>query len=129
VAIDPRLAEMFPEPVEVYVEELAASQEPPAVAIGGCLVHHHEAGPLLCRLLTRAIDDGVGTDSQAVQLFRALHILGGARDTATFMPLLRFLQGPQDDVDYLLGDAATETLPKIAAGDFEIGRASCRERV
>jgi hypothetical protein len=119
VAVDPSLVAMFPEPIEAYVEALAASQELPAVAIGGCLMRHHEAGPLLRRLVTRATDDGVATDSQAAQLFRALHILGGARDTAAFLPLLRFLQGPQDDVDYFLGDASTETLPKIAAGVFD----------
>jgi uncharacterized protein DUF1186/SEC-C motif-containing protein len=119
VAIDPNLAAMFPDPIEVYVEELAMSEELPTVAIGACLVRQHEAGALLRRLVTRASDDGIATDSQAAQLFRALHILGGARDAAAFPLLLRFLQGPQGEVDYLLGDASTETLPKIAAGVFD----------
>jgi hypothetical protein len=119
VAADPNLVAMFPGPIEVYVEELAASHDLPAVAIGACLVRQHEAGPLLRQLVTRASDDGIATDSQAAQLFRALHILGGARDAAAFLPLLRFLRGQQDEVDYLLGDASTETLPKIAAGVFD----------
>lgn len=119
MTVDPNLVAMFPEPIEVYVDDLATLQELPAVAIGACLVRQHEAAPLLRRLLTRATDDGIATDSQAAQLFRALHILGGARDWATFLPLLRLLQGPQDDVDYLLGDASTETLQKITAGVFD----------
>lgn len=116
---DPNLVAMFPEPIEVYVDELATLQDLPTVAIGACLVRHYEAAPLLRRLMTRATDDGIATDSKATQLFRALHILGGARDAATFLPLLRLLQGPQDDIDYLLGDASTETLPKITAGVFD----------
>lgn len=119
MAVDPNLVAMFPEPIEVYVDELATSQELPAVAIGACLVRQSEAAPLLRRLMTRGADSGIATDSQATQLFRALHILGGARDSATFLPLLRLLQGPQDDVDYLLGDASTETLAKITAGVFD----------
>ena len=119
MTIDPNLVAMFPEPIEVYVDELATSQELPAVAIGACLVRKQEAGSLLRQLMTRATDEGIATDSQAAQLFRALHILGGARDSASFLPLLRLLQGPQDDIDYLLGDAATETLPKIIAGVFD----------
>ena len=119
MTVDPNLIEMFPEPIEVYVDELATSRELPAVAIGACLVRQNEAAPLLRQLMTRAADGGIATDSQATQLFRALHILGGARDAAAFLPLLRLLQGPQDDIDYLLGDASTETLPRIAIGVFD----------
>jgi len=119
VAAAPNRVAMFPDPIEAYVEELATLEELPTVAITACLVRQDEASPLLRQLVARATNDGIATDSQAAQLFRALHMLGGARDAATFLPLLRLLQGPQDDVDYLLGDASTETLPKIAAGVFD----------
>lgn len=120
MATDPNLAAMFPEPIEVYVDGLSTLEEQlPTVAIGACLVRQEEAAPLLRQLMTRATNDGIATDSQATQLFRALHILGGARDSATFLPLLQLLQGPQDEVDWFLGDASIETLPHIAAGVFD----------
>jgi hypothetical protein len=113
------LAAAFPEPIAAYVQELATSEDVPVVAIGACLVRFQEAGPLLRQVLARATDDGIENESQAAQLFRTLHILGGARDSLSFSPLLRFLQGPADKVDWLLGDASTETLPRIIAGVFD----------
>lgn len=112
-------AAMFPGPIEAYVDELATLGELPTVAIGVCLVRHQEAFPLLRQLVTRAADAPIATENQAAQVFRALHILGGGRDSAAFMPVLRLLQRPSDDVDWLLGDASTETLQKIAAGMFD----------
>lgn len=119
MTVDPKLAEMFPESIEFYVNELATSKALPPVAVAACLARPQEAAPLLRRLLLRATDNGIPGDSRAEQLFRALHILGGMRDAQSFLPLLRFLQGPRDDLDRFLGDASTETLSKIVAGVFD----------
>jgi|RhiMetdeSRZDD1v2_1073273.scaffolds.fasta_scaffold26728_7 hypothetical protein len=52
-------------------------------------------------------------------LFRGIHILGAARLTAAYRPLIALLRRPQDEVRCLLGDAVTATLPKILAGVFD----------
>jgi Protein of unknown function (DUF1186)/SEC-C motif len=52
-------------------------------------------------------------------LFRGAHVLGAARMTAGYRPLIALLAGPQHRVEYLLGDAITATLPKILAGMFD----------
>lgn len=113
------LAEMFPEPIAVYVDELRNSDDVPVVAIGACLARYQDAGPLLRQVLTRAAREAISADSEANQLFRTLHIVGGARDSLAFPTLLRFLQGEAERVEWLLGDAATETLPNIVIGVFD----------
>lgn len=119
MTVPPDLAAMFPGPIEGYVDELATLEELPKAAIGVCLVRHQEAVPLLRELVTRATAARVTTENEATQLFRALHILGGARDSASFLPMLRLLQRPPDEVDWLLGDASIETLQKITIGTFD----------
>jgi hypothetical protein len=52
-------------------------------------------------------------------LFRGAHILAGVRLTRGYRPFIAWLRGPQDRVEYLLGDAITETLAKILAGMFD----------
>jgi uncharacterized protein len=52
-------------------------------------------------------------------LFRGIHILGGRRLCAAYRPLVAFLRGPQDRVEYLLGDAVTENLSRILPGLFD----------
>jgi hypothetical protein len=54
-----------------------------------------------------------------MQHFRGLHIMGGARSSEAFPALMRLLRRPIDEIDYLLGDAVTESLAKIAAGMFD----------
>lgn len=52
-------------------------------------------------------------------LFRGIHILGGRRLTSAYRPLVTLLRGPQDRVEWLLGDAITENLSCILAGMFD----------
>jgi hypothetical protein len=44
--------------------------------------------------------------------------MGGLRDIQAFEPLVRLLGRPPDDVEWLLGDAVSETLPRILIGTF-----------
>ncbi|WP_421995216.1 DUF1186 domain-containing protein [Reyranella sp.] len=119
MTIDPPFADIFPEPMTAYIEELATAEELPVVAIGACLVRHEEAAPHLRRALAHAADGKVANEGEALQFFRALHILAGQRDSRSFPLLIRLLQAPEEEVEWLLGDAITETLPKIAASLFD----------
>lgn len=106
-------------PIEQYVEEVATSTALPAYAIGICLIRIDEAGPMLRTALARAILDEPLTKSDELLVFRGLHILGGARDTRSFKPLMLLLRRPPEVVEYLLGDAITESLSKIVVGVFD----------
>jgi hypothetical protein len=86
------------------------------VAVATLYAEHIEAD--LLAVLERARSQEL-EPAQARLLFRGLHILGGRQITAAYRPLIAFLRGPREWVDDLLGDATTETLPKILAGVFD----------
>ena len=51
-------------------------------------------------------------------LVRGIHILGAARCSTIYRPLIDFLRGPEDIIEDL-GDATTETVSQILAGVFD----------
>lgn len=106
-------------PIGLYLDELAESYGIPVVALTVCIIRIDEAGPKLREMLVRAALGQDLDDRDATLLFRGLHILGGARDTAAFKPLLIFLRRPVHELDALLADAITESLARIVAGVFD----------
>jgi hypothetical protein len=106
-------------PIEDYLHELATSRQLPDGAVAMCTLRLPESGPALRAVLARAADGEALTEDEATLLFRGLFILGGRRDPQAFEPLLRLLRRPPDAVEWLLGDAITETLARIAAGVFD----------
>ena len=105
-------------PIEPYIEELATSRELPSFAIALCTLRYPDSGPFLRAALERAADGALIDREDERLFFRALFIIGGRRDPLGFEPLLRLLRRPQDEVEYLLGDANPGHLPRIAAGMF-----------
>jgi hypothetical protein len=109
----------FADPIETHLHALATEEDLPGLAIGICAMRAREAAPALLAVLDRAADGEALDEDAATLLFRGLHILGGMRDQRAFPPLLRLLARSPEEVEYLLGDAVTQTLPKIAAGTFD----------
>src|SRR3546814_3231345 len=105
--------------IEDHLHLVATERRLPGVSLGICTIRIDESGPLLCAALDRAAEAGIRTEDEAILVFRGLHILGGARFPGAFQPLLRLLRRPMEEVDDLLGDSVTETLPRIAAGVFD----------
>src|SRR5258708_16262094 len=105
-------------PIEDYLHELATSRQLPHGAVAMCTLRLPESGPALRVVLARAAEGEALTEDEATLLFRGLFILGGRGDPQAFEPLLRLLRRPPDEVEWLLGDAITETLARIAAGIF-----------
>jgi hypothetical protein len=106
-------------PIEIHIAALAHEAKLPALAVAACTLRIEEAEPALLGVLERAaVREPLSEDDQSL-LFRGLHILGGARRPAAFAPLLDLLRRPDDDLDPLLGDAITMTLPRIVAGVFD----------
>jgi hypothetical protein len=106
-------------PIGPYVAELATARELPALAIGLCTLRYPESGPLLRPLLARAADGEITSEHDARQIFRGLFIIGGRRDPLAFEPLLRLLRRPNEELEWLLGDAITEDLARIVTGVFD----------
>src|SRR6266851_9366143 len=108
-----------PPPIEDYLRELATARQLPDVAVAMCTLRLPESGPALRAVLARAAEGEALTDDEATLLFRGLYILGARRDPQAFEPLLRLLRRPPDEVEWLLGDAITEALARMAAGIFD----------
>lgn len=104
-------------PIEGWLEALAVERELPIYALGQCAMRIEESAPYLLALLDKAAAGEALSEEHERLLFRGVHILGGARRSEAFAPLLRLLRRPE--AEELLGDALTETLPRIAAGAFD----------
>jgi hypothetical protein len=98
---------------------LATSRDTPDFLLLASMDHLPEMAPALLALLERAADGDALSDDEATLMFRGLHMLGTARDTRAFQPLLRLLRREAADVEHLLGDAPAESLPGILAGVFD----------
>jgi len=106
-------------PIEDHLRLVATQRQLPDFAIGICTIRIEESGPYLRAILSRAADGEALSDDEAMPVLRGLHILGGARDSQAFQPLLRLLRRPNGEIESLLGDAITESLAKITAGVFD----------
>jgi len=106
-------------PIEESLDAVATERKLPVLALGQCTIRIEESSPALLALLERAADGETLAEDENMLLFRGLYILGGARVSHAYPPLLRLLRRPWNELDYLLGDAITESLASIAAGVFD----------
>ena len=106
-------------PIEESLDAVATERKLPVLALGQCTIRIEESSPALLALLERAADGETLAEDENMLLFRGLYILGGARVSQAYPPLLRLLRRPWNELDYLLGDAITESLASIAAGVFD----------
>ena len=107
------------EPIEEHLHALATEYLLPDRAIALCVARIEECSPALRAILAKAADGEALSDDDKMLVFRGLFILGGARDTQAFQPLLRLLRRPSDEIEDLLGDAITDGLAQIVAGVFD----------
>lgn len=107
-------------PIEDVVASLGFEDfETADIGMAACLFRIDEAAPLL---RARLADRPPGTsydETGSWIILRGLHVLAAARDTETFSPLLRLLEEPADELEWMLGDCITETLGKVVASVFD----------
>lgn len=106
-------------PIDSVIDVIASRRDTPEAAMQACVARIDEALPALLDVLNRAATHGLRRERDRVLLFRAVHILGAARAAAACQPLLRVLRRPVEEVDDMLGDTLTETLPRIVASVFD----------
>ncbi len=58
-------------------------------------------------------------DDEVIALIPIFHMLGEWRDRRAYRPLVHLLRQPTQTLDYLLGDAVTETSFRVMAGTFD----------
>ena len=101
------------------VDQLATERVLPQAAVARCTTFYPSSGPLLRAALERAANGELVDEDDERLFFRALFIIAARRDPLGFEPLLRFLRRPQDEIDWLLGDAVVGNLPAIAIGTYD----------
>lgn len=106
-------------PIEQHVRALGVEPALPERAVIACTILYPEAGAALRAVLERAANGEPLSEEDERQLFRGLHIMGGARDAAALPLLLRLLRRPRGESRLLRGDIVTETLPRIVIGLFD----------
>jgi len=119
MSIDPAFDQLRSFPLDELLVNLGSSERLPTFSIALCAARYEEAAPTLRGIPERAAAGTILDGDEAPLFFRGLHIVGGCRDSLAFKPLLRFLQRPPQEVEELLGDARTETLPRIVADVFD----------
>jgi uncharacterized protein DUF1186/SEC-C motif-containing protein len=106
-----------PHSCESIVAALRTSAVTPSTEVAFGTLYAASIEPDILAVLNRALREDLDTPDQRL-LFRGIHILGGRQMTSAFRPFIAFLRGPGERVE-TLGDAITETLPKILAGLFD----------
>jgi yecA family protein len=108
------------DPIAGIIHELESAYWRPTRALALAVGHADEIAPLIIDLVEKAARGVILVPRQASLLFWGIHILAAARCTGLFGPLLRLLRnGREADLERLLGDARTETLPCILISVFD----------
>ena len=107
---------MTPEEIRVQLE---TSQRLPEETLRQAVRHAEALVPAVVDVIERA---GAGVyllPGQQRLLFHGLYALAAGRTTAIYRPLMALLRRPEEELDLLLGDTVTETLPQIVLAVFD----------
>ena len=107
------------ESIDLHLAALGSERELPEAALRACVTRFDEARRPLRALLDRAAAGKPLSEAEWLRFFRGLHVLAAARDADSFGSLLRLLRRPGDEVDDLLGDAVTVSVPRLVIGLFD----------
>ena len=98
-------------------EILASLRQPqplPKAALHAAAEQADAVVPEIADLMERAADPDRGVDPEDESIiFFGVFVLGETGDTRGYRPLLKFLAGDPDKVEWLLGDALTETVALV----------------
>lgn len=106
-------------PIEELVAEIGIEGIHSSDAIAACQMRFDECAPIFRDVLARAVAGEIDDPGQADILLAGLHVLAAGRDTLACPPLLRLLRLPGEELEWLLGDAVTESFKRIVASVFD----------
>src|SRR5712691_6918683 len=102
------------------VAALEAAKRRPDEALRAAMGRAGEIAPAVIELLDKATSGAALLQPQENLVFWGIHVLGAARRTELYRPLIRLLRTcKKDDLQQLLGDAKTATLPQIVISVFD----------
>ena len=96
------------------LEQLGSGEGMPIEAIRAATADREAVAPLLREAIERCEPN---SEIEENGLFIAFHLLGQWQEKSAYRPLARFLRRP--DVESILGDATTETSPRVMAAVFD----------
>src|SRR4029078_8800563 len=96
------------------LDQLGSGEGLPTEAIRAATADRTMVAPLLLEAIDRYEP---ASEVEENGLFIAFHLLGQWREQSAYRPLARFLRRP--DVEFILGDATTETCHRIIANVFD----------
>lgn len=99
--------------------ELESARTPPVAAMRAAVGEAAAIAPDIIALVEMAAEGVYLLPSQDRLLFYGLPVLAAARHAALYQPLTRLLRRPETELDRLLGDAVTETVPRILVSVFD----------
>jgi uncharacterized protein len=105
--------------VALILEGLATEGRMPREALADAVARWDECVPVFIDMIERRPGMADATDEFDNALFLIVHLCGQMRETRAYRPLLGFLSADAELVEDLLGDALTETLPKVMAAVFD----------
>ena len=100
-------------------EELESARTPPAEAIRAAVGEAAALAPAIVEMVSKAAEGTYLLPRQDRLLFYGVHVLAAARHAGLYRPLLQLLRRPVAELDRLLGDALTETVPSIVLSVFD----------
>ena len=100
------------------LDRIASSDDLSDEVLRAAVAQADATAPRIIALIEAAAAGADLDEPSATLLFYGLHILAAARNTRALQPLLRLLSRPGEEIDALLGDALTATLPRVVASLF-----------
>lgn len=80
--------------------------------------HQEEAVPYLREAIQKALDERDALDEEYQLHFYALFLLGEFQDREFFPKIIEMISLPEEELDYLIGDAVTSGLPDVLYNTF-----------
>jgi len=95
------------------------SKKFPREALEIIIANKEEAIPYLRNAVEKAMEEKYNLEEQYQLHFYALYLLGEFQDREFFPKLMEFASLPEDELDYLIGDAITEGLKDILYNTYD----------
>ena len=106
---------------DVIMRELARDDMFPRAAMAAARADRESMVPIFVDLISRlaAQTRPEIQKGDVAALIPVFHMLGEFREPQAYRPLLQLMRQPTETIDYLLGDAITETSFRVIAGTFD----------
>ena len=103
------------------MHDLACDDMFPRAAMAAARKDRDTMAPIFVDLVTRLATQDIPEmrDDDVTALIPVFHMLGEFREPHAYRPLLQLLRQPSDSIEYLMGDAVTETSFRVIAGTFD----------